>query len=186
MIKSTFFLFLSMSEIIVIRKATAKDASAIVNAEKKIAQKPGYFVSLPGELNEQNVIKTIETLKTTQEGIYLAAEINGKIVGHAFLAPLHLKSICHVVSLTIGVHEGWQEKGVGTALMQKLIEWAKNSDQIEKIELNVRASNTRAIALYKKMGFVEEGRLKNRIKIASDHYIDDILMALDVKQGADD
>jgi RimJ/RimL family protein N-acetyltransferase len=169
-----------MPENILIRAATVSDASAIVNAEKQIARNPGLFVSLPHELNEQNVIRTIKAFEASQTGIYLVAEINGKIVGHAFLAPLHLKSICHVCNLTIGVHEGWQEKGVGSALMHRLIEWAKNSDHIEKIELNVRASNTRAIALYKKMGFVEEGRLKNRIKIPPDQYIDDILMALDV------
>jgi RimJ/RimL family protein N-acetyltransferase len=64
--------------------------------------------------------------------------------------------------------------------MQCLIDWAIQSGVVEKIELNVRASNTRAIALYKKMGFVEEGRLKNRIKISNDRYIDDILMALNI------
>jgi RimJ/RimL family protein N-acetyltransferase len=166
---------------ITIRKAKVEDAHSIVMAEQEIAQTPGYFCSQPSELSEHNVIKTIRTLSDTAKGIYLIAEREGKIVGHAFLEPLHLKSICHVVQLTIGVHHGWQEKGIGTNLMQQLIDWAKQSETIEKIELNVRASNSRAIALYKKMGFVEEGRLMKRIKIGVDHYIDDILMALHVK-----
>lgn len=79
----------SMAENILIRQATTKDASAIVNAAKKIAKNPGFFVSLPNELNKQNVIKNIETLEESQEGVYLVAEVNGKIVGHSFLAPLH-------------------------------------------------------------------------------------------------
>lgn len=61
--------------------------------------------------------------------------------------------------------------------MERLIAWARQSDEIEKIELNVRVSNARAIALYKKMGFHEEGRLEKRIKVGG-RYIDDILMAL--------
>lgn len=109
------------------------------------------------------------------------AELDGKIVGHSFLEPMHLKSICHVAQLSICVHHGWQEKRIGTALMKELIAWAKQSMTVEKIELNVRASNGRASALYKKMGFVEKGRLKNRIKISENHYIDDVLMALNVK-----
>jgi RimJ/RimL family protein N-acetyltransferase len=164
-----------------IRKATVEDAHAIVTAEKEIAETPGYFCSQPNELSEQNVIKTIKSLAESEKGIYLVAERDGKIVGHAFLEPLHLQSICHVAQLSIGVHHGWQEKGIGTALMKELIAWAKQSATIEKIELNVRASNSRAIALYKKMGFIEEGRLKNRIKVSQTHYIDDVLMALNVK-----
>jgi ribosomal protein S18 acetylase RimI-like enzyme len=164
-----------------IRKAKVEDAHAIVTAEQEIAATPGYFCSLPNELNELNVIKTIKSLAESEKGIYLVVERDGKIVGHAFLEPLHLKSICHVAQLSIGVHQGWQEKGIGTALMEELIAWAKQSTTIEKIELNVRASNSRAIALYKKMGFVEEGRLKNRIKVSANHYIDDVLMALNVK-----
>lgn len=164
-----------------IRRATIEDALAIVTAEKEIAATPGYFCSQPNELSEQNVIKTIKFLAESEKGIYLVAERDGKIVGHAFLEPLHLKSICHVAQLSIGVHHGWQEKGIGTALMEELIAWAKQSATIEKIELNVRASNSRAIALYKKMGFVEEGRLRNRIKVNESHYIDDVLMALNVK-----
>lgn len=164
-----------------IRKAKVEDAHAIVTAEQEIAETPGYFCSQPNELSEENVIKTIKSLAESEKGVYLVAELNGKIVGHAFLEPLHLQSICHVAQLSIGVHHGWQEKGIGTALMKELIAWAKQSTTIEKIELNVRASNSRAIALYKKMGFVEEGRLKNRIKVSENHYIDDVLMALNVK-----
>ncbi len=170
-----------MPENLFIRQATLEDASAIVNAEKEIAQTPGFFCSLPSELSEQNVAHTIAALEKSTEGIYLIAEKNGRIVGHAFLEPLPLKSISHVASLNIGVHQGWQEKGIGSELMRRLIEWAKNSSNIEKIELNVRASNKRAISLYIKMGFIEEGRLKNRIKISANHYLDDILMALSVK-----
>ncbi|MBA2369932.1 MAG: GNAT family N-acetyltransferase [Candidatus Protochlamydia sp.] len=164
-----------------IRKAKIEDAHAIVTAVKEIAETPGYFCSQPSELNERNVIKTIKSLSESEKGIYLVAERNGTIVGHAFLERLHLNSICHVAQLSIGVHQGWQEKGIGTDLMKELIAWAKQSATIEKIELNVRASNSRAITLYKKMGFIEEGRLKNRIKVSQNHYIDDVLMALNVK-----
>ena len=114
-------------------------------------------------------------------GIFLVAEIDGKVVGHAFLEPFPLKYLCHVVQLTIGIYHGFQEKGIGTCLMNELIKLAKELITIEKIELNVRASNKRAIALYKKLGFMDEGLFKNNIKISENHYIDDVLMALVIK-----
>ncbi len=161
---------------ITIRQAKTEDATCIVLAEQEIAQEPGYFCSQPSELSEKNVRQTIESF----HGIYLVAEKDGSLVGHAFLEILELQSLRHVAQLNIVVHKGHQAQGIGTSLMEKLIEWAKQSDAVEKIELNVRASNTRAIALYKKMGFFEEGCLKRRVK-SGNRYIDDVLMALHIK-----
>lgn len=43
-------------------------------------------------------------------GQYFCAEVEGKIVGHAFLEPLSLSAISHIASLTIVAHFGWQER----------------------------------------------------------------------------
>ncbi len=163
---------------IVIRPARVEDARCIAEAEKEIAEEPGYFCSLPSEVSEEKIKHTIETL----QGIYLVAEKEGQIVGHAFLERFPLQLLRHVVQLTIGVHQGHQEQGIGTLLLEKLIEWAKQTGTVEKIELNVRATNTRAIALYTKMGFHEEGRFSRRIKVGNCYY-DDLSMALHIQGG---
>lgn len=72
------------------------------------------------------------------------------------------------------------KRGIGKLLLNHLIDWAKQSENIEKIVLQVRSTNIRAISLYKKMGFIEEGLLKNNIKIDKGHYIDDIIMGLNL------
>lgn len=87
----------------VIREARVEDAHAIALAEQDIAQEPGFLCSFPAEINEQKIKQTITTSK---KGGYLVAEKDGCIVGHAFLEPLHLQSIRHVVQLTICVHKG--------------------------------------------------------------------------------
>src|ERR1700722_2350783 len=166
---------------VIIRKAELRDAANIVKAEQEIAQEPGFFCSQPSELSAQNVKDTIES----SNGIYFVAECNGSITGHAFLEILPLQSLKHIAQLNIAVHKGFQNRGIGTQLMHRIIEWAKESESIEKIELNVRASNVQAIALYKKMGFLEEGCLKRRVKTEIG-YIDDILMALHVKGSLPD
>jgi ribosomal protein S18 acetylase RimI-like enzyme len=61
--------------------------------------------------------------------------------------------------------------------MQHAIDWARQSDEIEKIELRVRSTNSTAIGLYESLGFVREGELARRIKLRSG-YANDICMAL--------
>ncbi|MCB0421290.1 MAG: GNAT family N-acetyltransferase [Bdellovibrionales bacterium] len=65
--------------------------------------------------------------------------------------------------------------------MEHIISWARSVPQIEKIELNVRSTNRRAIKLYESKGFIKEGLLEKRIKTPSGDYIDELLMGLLLK-----
>lgn len=160
-----------------IRLAQASDAAILCQAEQAIAAVPGRLVSHPDELHVENFVAMIKKPNTR----YIVAEKNNEIIGHAFLEPMGLKAVSHILRLTIAVHEGHQGTGVGKLLMQHLIDWAKSAPGVEKIELHVRASNQAAITLYKKLGFVEEGRLKHRVKISETEYIDDLTMGLILK-----
>lgn len=159
-----------------IREAHLEDANAILEGEREIAQTPGYFCSEPAELLLENIVHSISS-----GSLYLVAEFDGQIVGHAFLEPHRLQSLKHVADLNMAVYLGWQKKGIGSELLKQIIERAKQSKTLRKIQLNVRASNSQAIQLYKKMGFEEEGRLKSRVKV-NDEYIDDIVMGLHLNQ----
>ena len=64
----------------------------------------------------------------------------------------------HVMTLGIAVLPEAQGRGVGRALMQALCDWADRWGQVLRIELTVFIDNARAIALYRQLGFVEEGR----------------------------
>lgn len=44
-------------------------------------------------------------------------------------------------------------------------------------ELRVRSTNARAIGLYKKLGFVEEGRFRRRLRLEDGTFVDDVAMA---------
>jgi ribosomal protein S18 acetylase RimI-like enzyme len=161
-----------------IRKARRDDAPLLAAAERSIASVPGQLASTPDEIDDDTVRKMILDLNDRGRGNYLVAEHAGMIVGHAFLEPLSLAATSHVVRLAIAVHEGHQRRGVGRALMNDLLRWARSNPRIEKVELQVRSSNDRAIALYRSLGFVEEGRKTRRLKIGPNEYLDDVYMAL--------
>lgn len=158
-----------------IRDANIEDAEAIRIAEMKTAETPGLLVSRPYELKLAAYVKKIKHL--SENGKYLVAEKDGRIVGHVLLAPMGLEAVAHVFRLTIVVHPGHTGKGVGTALMAALLDWAQNDERVQKVELLVRAPNEKAIRLYKKVGFAEEGRLKKRVRLPDGQFIDDVAMA---------
>lgn len=71
---------------------------------------------------------------------------------------MHLRA--HVCSFGLAVHPDYQAKGVGTALMEKLIEIVDHELRLSRIELSVAVNNSRAIALYKRYGFKIEAERK--------------------------
>jgi RimJ/RimL family protein N-acetyltransferase len=167
--------------LLTIRPARLEDAPVLAQAERAIAATPGFLASQPAELTDERFAQKIVALAAADNGRYLVAESEGQVVGHGLLDPLPLAAVRHVVHLTLVAHPGWQGKGIGRALLGRLIEWAKSAPVVEKIELNVRSSNAAAQALYLKMGFTEMGRWKKRIKVAPGQYLDDVAMELFVK-----
>lgn len=159
-----------------IRPACLDDAAAFCAAEREIARTPGLLISRPEELRPEAFAALIEKL-TTDAGCYFVAEENGSSVGHALLNPMELTALAHVFRLTIVVHPGQSGRGIGTALMQAVCNWAARSPRVHKVELFVRSTNESALSLYRKFGFVEEGRLRERVRLPDGSYIDEVSMA---------
>jgi RimJ/RimL family protein N-acetyltransferase len=162
-----------------IRSALVEDAEALYAAESETAKTPGLLRSRPHELKPEGFAKRIASLETPgRQGRYLVAVDDGdQPIAHALLDPMTLANNAHIFRLTIVVHPGQTERGIGRALMNELMQWAAHDSRVEKIELLVRATNERAIALYRSCGFVEEGRLKRCLRLEDGRYIDDLMMA---------
>ena len=71
----------------------------------------------------------------------------------------------------------WRGRGVGTALVAAAIEWAR-ARGLHKLTLSVFPHNDAAIALYRKFGFVEEGRRIKQIRRANGELWDLVEMGL--------
>ena len=160
---------------VTIRSAKESDAPAIAAAEWSTAETPGLLVQRPGEIPVSAFAAKIAAL--SRLGSYWVAEEGDAVVGHAFLEPMPMAGNAHVFILSIVVHPGRTGRGVGTALMDHLLRWARARPELRKVELNVRATNARAVALYEKHGFIEEGRRLGRVATADGTFIDDVLMA---------
>lgn len=116
-------------------------------------------------------------LEPQDDIITLVGVIENKVVG--FIS-LHLNPNRprrkHAAGIGMAVHETWQGKGIGTALMQAAIELAEKWLNISRLELEVYVDNEPAVHLYKKFGFEIEGRMKQD-SFRDGEYVDVYVMA---------
>lgn len=90
----------------------------------------------------------------------LVAVAEGKVIGQATLEVQANMRRRHAGWIGMAVHDHWHRKGVGSQLLEALVELADNWYGLLRLELIVFCENEAALGLYKKFGFVEEGVLK--------------------------
>ena len=89
----------------------------------------------------------------------LVAEIEGRVIGELGLHQQRNRRK-HVATLGMGVHDDFQGKGVGTRLLQAVLDLADNWLNLKRVELQVYTDNAEAVHLYEKFGFIIEGTHK--------------------------
>ena len=118
----------------------------------------------------------------------LTAWLDEHMVAEASVHRLNLSLIRHTALLDIQVHPDVQELGLGRALMQRLIDWAAHfdDDPVLRLELYVRADNTRARRLYESLGFEVEGIRRAFVRLPDGTFVDDIVMGRLLDRGVSD
>ena len=165
----------------VIRNATEKDAQNIINYSKIIFSSTDQVLTT---LAEYTITVETETSWITQynqntNALLKIAECNDTVIGLVLFNPNTKKKISHSGEFGISVHPDFQGIRVGRLLIEDLLDWARHNTQIEKVFLNVFATNKIAIELYLSMGFIEEGRHIKAVKQLTGEYVDVIQMYLE-------
>ena len=130
---------------------------------------------------ERDGIATEPPVDVDARAEQFAGSIDGTILAVAagdFVGSLHVDANRFGVGeLGMAVARPWRGRGVGSALLTAGIENARG-EGLHKLSLEVFPHNEAAIALYRKFGFVEEGRRVKHYRRASGELWDSIVMGL--------
>lgn len=162
------------------------DALDALALRRRVLEEGGGFITLPSELTttvgyEEGLIGAC----TGSTGVYLVARVREdadtpgpsmRVAGFLVARVGSLTRMRHAAKLEVMVDRAHRGRGLGRRLMEACIAWAEGEAGVEKLSLNVFADNDAAIALYRRLGFVEEGRRPREYKDPDGHYRDDVLM----------
>jgi putative acetyltransferase len=162
---------------ILIRPICLADAPAI----NEIRRMPGVMENILGLPSEQ--LKRSEDFianmdANAHEFVAVVKEGGGaeKVVGCAGLHVYASPRMRHSGGVGIMVHRDYQGMGVGRRLMEAVLDLADNWLMLVRVELTVYTDNEKALRLYKKLGFEQEG-LKRKAAIRGGQYADEYMMA---------
>lgn len=159
----------------IVRPAQATDSSSIESNINAICAETVY-------LHTESLVRTPDweamlnqSVDLEARRVLLVAVVGEEIVGHGKLSPPWFGAKGrHVANLGLAIVRGWREIGIGTALLDNLLDWAIYLDYT-RAGAEVVASNQRAVGLFRKFGFAEEGRRPDYLYFSS-RFHDELLM----------
>jgi [ribosomal protein S18]-alanine N-acetyltransferase len=153
-----------------VRPASVDDARAMAELFAAVAEeRVGIASEPPVDIGE----RAAQFARTITGSVLAVAD--GQIIGM-----LHVEASRHGFGeIGMLVDRGWRGCGVGSELVRAAIGLAREQG-LHKLSLEVFAHNTAAIALYRKCGFLEEGRRTRQYRRASGELWDSIVMGLAV------
>jgi putative acetyltransferase len=162
----------------VVRPADPGDAEGLTRLAEAVSGEPeAWLISADGEWrsvgDERRYLKALR--RYPHAAVFVAERTDGALVGRLSVARDPHPASAHVADLGLMVAKDARRQGVGRALLEAAVDWARVAG-IRKLELHVFPWNEPAIRLYERFGFEREGYRKGHYRRAGED-VDAILMA---------
>ena len=159
-----------------VRPAEPGDAARLVELAREVgAEEEGWLITGGEWRSAGEERRYLRWLRHHSDAAVFVAEENGAIVGRLSIARDAHPASEHVADLGLMVARGFRRRGIGLALMEEAERWARGLG-VQKLELHVFPHNEAAIALYKRLGYEEEGFRRRHYRRRGE-LLDAILMA---------
>ena len=165
--------------LLTLRRAEPRDAEQLLAYIDQVAGESENLTFGPGEfeLSVQEERAFLQHMEESPTSLYLLAEIAGEIVGTMTFSTGKRPRIQHAGEFGMSILRSYWNLGIGSRMLAYLIEWARQTGTIRKINLRVRVDNLPAIHLYEKYGFVQEGRVTREFYL-HEQFVDAYVMGL--------
>lgn len=168
---------------VVFREPETEDARSLMEFINSVIEEDmsGIMMDKKVTLPKERVwLRKILKEVSGRETVMLVVESDGEILGNCHVERHHMK-LSHRAMIGIALSKEARGKGIGEALMKATIALTrKRMKGIESIDLFAFDYNKRAQKLYRKLGFVEVGRIPRAVK-EGDRYFDELTMVLDLR-----
>lgn len=163
---------LKNGQVCVLWQAKEDDAKNILDYMTCVCGETNFLASGRGDTKwtveqERKFIK--DHLDSDNKQVVIA-EIQGHLVGITGFTGDEKARLRHTGELGIVVLRKYWGLGLGSALIECMIEWAKTTEVVRKINLRVRMDNQRALRLYERSGFVREGLVSRQFSVDGKFY----------------
>jgi RimJ/RimL family protein N-acetyltransferase len=162
-----------------IRRAVPADAAGLAALARAVGSEPERWLISTSDWRgagaERRYLRAVR--RSANASVFVAETAEG-IVGRLSLARDPHPASSHVADLGLMVAASHRRRGIGRALLEQAVEWARQSS-VSKLELHVFPHNEPALALYRAFGFVEEGYRRRHYRREGE-YVDAVLMAYEV------
>lgn len=169
----------SLADWVIVRTAAPADAEALAALGRAVgSEAERWLITDRNWRSPSDERRYLKSIRRYPHAEVFVAETSEGIIGRLSIARDAHPASYHVADLGLMVAEGKRRKGVGTALIEEAIKWARAAG-VRKVELHVFPHNEPAISLYEKLGFRREGYRHGHYR-RGEGYVDAILMALDL------
>ena len=150
-----------------IRQAQVEDAQAILELLKIVGSETDNLsfgeIGIPITVEEESAY--LLDISNSEKDVFFVAFKDGELVGTANYVTSTNKRMSHRGEIGMSIQKSAWGIGIGSLLMEKLLDFAKDIAKADIVSLEVRSDNQRAINLYKKFGFEKIGCFKGYFKI---------------------
>jgi RimJ/RimL family protein N-acetyltransferase len=141
-----------------------EDAPELIEARDEVAAEGEWIAGTPGERTVLEEGLAISNL-IAGGGLALSLLVDDQVVGNLMVERQRGRYQAHRGDVSLAMRKEFRGLGLGRALLDTAVDWAR-AVGVAKLTLSVFPTNTRAIALYHAVGFVEEGVLRGHLRLA--------------------
>ena len=172
----------SRGEVVIIRPARPEDAEGIVDSINQVGREKIHLLVEEFPLSVEEEREYLEGLDRDRN-LFLVVVSGGQATGEGRIVGGvgvfqdrggRSPKTRHLCGVGLHLIREYRGQGIGTRLLELAVEWARQQGYL-KMDASIFSTNAASLALFRKLGFVEEGRRRCQFLVEGG-FVDEVLV----------